>query len=115
MSGVRVYRILRRFVLIIAVDFDGTLAFTDYPKIIKPITRTIEFCKCCKSVGDTLILWTCRYGEALKDAVEWCKEQGLEFDYINENPPDRIALWGDTRKVYADIYLDDHNWLLSEL
>ncbi len=101
--------------MIVAVDFDGTLAVTDYPEILSPIPQVIDYCKKRQSLGDTLILNTCRHGEYLEDAVEWCKTQGLEFDYINENPPDRIAIYGDCRKIYADIYLDDHNMLLSEL
>jgi hypothetical protein len=94
--------------MIIAVDFDGTLAVTDYPTIIKPIKYVIKFCKMVKHNGHTLILWTCRHGKELDEAVEWCKEQGLTFDYINENPPDKIAIYGDCRKVYADLYIDDH-------
>jgi hypothetical protein len=68
-----------------------------------------------KRQGDTLILWTCRQGKPLEEAVEWCKTQGLVFDYINENPPDRIAIWGDCRKVYADIYIDDHNFMINDV
>lgn len=101
--------------MIIAVDFDGTLAFTDYPKIIAPRPNIIEFCKKQKFLGDTLILWTCRHNKELEDAIEWCKEQGLTFDYVNENPPERIAIYGDCRKVYADLYLDDHTIPLSYL
>lgn len=101
--------------MIIAVDFDGTLAVTDYPKIIEPRWDVIRFCKRRASAGDTVILWTCRSGTQLEDAIQWCAEQGLYFDYINENPPDRVDIYGDCRKVYADIYLDDHNWLLSEV
>lgn len=101
--------------MIIAVDFDGTLAITDYPRIVSPIPKTIAFCKERQAKGDTLILWTCRCGEALAEAIKWCAEQGLVFDYVNGNPPEKIDLWGETRKVFADIYLDDHNMLLSEL
>lgn len=96
--------------MIIAVDFDGTLAFTDYPKIICPVDMVIDYCKSCKRLGHTLILWTCRHGKELEEAVEWCEQQGLMFDYINENPPDRVAIYGDSRKVYADVYIDDHNF-----
>ena len=101
--------------MIIAVDFDGTLAFTEYPIIISPIMRVIEFCKGRKELGDTLILNTCREGKPLEEAVEWCKLFGLTFDYVNENPPERIAIYGDCRKIYADVYIDDHNWLLSRI
>lgn len=101
--------------MIIAVDFDGTLAFTDYPTILCPIRRVVDYCKRKKADGDTLILWTCRNGKELEDALEWCKFQGLTFDYVNENPPERVAKYGETRKVYADIYLDDHNRMLYQI
>jgi hypothetical protein len=101
--------------MIIAVDFDGTLAITDYPTILRPNLDVIRFCKRRREAGDTLILWTCRKDNELREAIEWCAEQGLFFNYINENPPDRVAVYGASRKVYADIYLDDHNWLLSEV
>lgn len=101
--------------MIIAVDFDGTLAITDYPKIIAPRWDVIRFCKRRSLAGDTIILWTCREGTELYEAVKWCSEHGLFFDYVNENPPDRAAIYGESRKVYADIYIDDHNWLLCEI
>ena len=101
--------------MIVAVDFDNTLAVTEYPNILKPIPETVEFCKQCMKCGDTLILWTCRWGEALKEAMDWCVEQGIEFDYINGENPKTINIYGKQRKVVADIYLDDRNMLLSEL
>ena len=101
--------------MIVAVDFDGTLAVTEYPTIISPIMQTIEFCKNRKTQGDILILYTCRHGKELLEAIDWCNAQGIVFDYINENPPDKIAIYGDCRKIYADIYLDDHNILLSQI
>lgn len=101
--------------MIIAVDFDGTLAFTEYPKILSPITKVVNYCKSRKSMGDTLILWTCRHGKELDEAIEWCEFLGLTFDYVNESPPDRVDKYGDSRKVYADIYLDDHNCLLCQI
>jgi hypothetical protein len=101
--------------MIIAVDFDGTLAVTDYPKIIEPRKFVIKFCKIAKNNGHTLILWTCRHGKELDEAVAWCKEQGLTFDYINESTPEKIAIYGDSRKVYADLYIDDHARSLCDL
>ena len=101
--------------MIVAVDFDGTLAVTDYPEIISPITETINFCKKRKSKGDTLILHTCREGKPLEDAVKWCEKQGVTFDYVNENTKEKIAEYGDSRKIYADVYVDDHNILVCQL
>lgn len=93
---------------IIAVDFDGTLCERKYPDIGAPITPVIEYVKERKAAGDIIILWTCRVGEYLAYAVEWCKRQGLTFDYINENAPERVGQYGgDTRKISADEYIDD--------
>ena len=91
--------------MIIAVDFDGTLCQDKYPKIGKPRKSLIKFIKLHKLSGDKLILWTCRSNERLKEAIEWCKEQGIEFDAINENldPELKIREYGySCRKVYAD-------------
>lgn len=94
---------------IIAVDFDGTLVTDDYPYIGRPIWKTINFCKTAQENGDILILWTCRCGNDLKEAIEFCESIGLYFDYVNENTKEHLELFGgqDTRKIYADIYIDD--------
>lgn len=96
---------------IIAVDFDGTLFDTEWPEVIKePNTELIDFLKDRKAEGDRIILWTCRSGEDLKIAVDACFEQGLVFDVVNENLPDMIEKFGgDSRKVFADKYIDDKN------
>lgn len=92
---------------IIAVDFDGTLAITEYPEIVKPIESVIEFVKAEKEKGNIIILNTCRHDTALEQAIEWCKVQGIEFDYVNENVPELIEKYGDCRKIAADLYIDD--------
>lgn len=92
----------------LAVDFDGTLAVTKYPKIIRPKMRLINKVKRYKKRGWKIILNTCRTGCFLDDAVLFCKEHGLEFDAVNENLPERIeAFGGDSRKISANLYLDD--------
>lgn len=93
----------------IAVDFDGTL-FTEnnYPDIGLPIFPTIEKIKQLKEQGHKLILWTCRQGENLQNAIDACKKVGLEFDFINENDPERVKMFqNDCRKIGAHIYIDD--------
>ncbi|WP_305152248.1 hypothetical protein [uncultured Dubosiella sp.] len=52
-----------------------------------------------------MILWTCRVGDRLEEAVRWCREKGLEFDYVNENARESVERWGvDSRKIHADLY-----------
>lgn len=55
---------------IVAVDFDGTLAETKFPEIIKPIPKMIKYCKQLQKGGAILILYTCRKGKDLQEAVE---------------------------------------------
>ncbi len=99
---------------IIAVDFDNTLAFTDYPIIKAPNTELVEFIR--QHQNDYIfILWTMREGKQLQFAKEWIKEQGIRFDYYNQNTPWNIQKYGDRRKVYADYYIDDHNITIQEL
>ena len=95
---------------IIAVDFDGTLFDTEWPSIIKKAnTELIDWLNYRKAYHeDRIILWTCRCGKDLEVAVNACAEQGLIFDAVNENLPDMIEKFGgDTRKIFADIYIDD--------
>lgn len=91
-----------------AVDFDGTLCLSHFPEIIEPKTDIIEHVKMLKATGHKLILWTCRCGKDLEAAVQWCKAQGLEFDAVNEALPEQREKWkNDTRKIWADYYIDD--------
>lgn len=93
--------------MVIAVDFDQTLADTDATKIYSPNTKLINYLIARKKKGDKVILWTCREGLRLDQAVEWCKEQGLEFDAVNDNIS-RLKMFGlNPRKVAANYYIDD--------
>lgn len=93
---------------IYAVDFDGTLANTRFPEIISPREKAIAAIKILKAQGHKIILWTSRTGKPLDDAVSWCRQQGLYFDAINKPIIEQIEKWGDdTRKIYADYYIDD--------
>jgi len=109
---------------IIAVDFDCTL-YTGkdvYPGMGEPNLKLIGFLRNRQDAGDKIILWTCRsnLNEDKNDldlAVEWCKEFGLEFDAVNDNIQEMKDLVGDTRKIIADVYIDDksaNNLLVDE-
>lgn len=95
---------------IIAVDFDGTLCENKWPEIGTPNEELIEYLRDRKKNGDKLILWTCRVDNMLREAVEWCKEKELIFDAVNENLPEIVKNFGsDTRKIFANEYIDDRN------
>lgn len=93
---------------VVAVDFDNTLFETVYPRIFDPILPVIDYCKMLQEQGWVLILWTCREGKDLVNAISACERVGLKFDYVNENEPERIKAFGnDSRKIGADFYIDD--------
>ena len=57
----------------IAIDFDGTIVTHAYPAIGKPIPFAIDTLKKLQQEDHhQLILWTCREGELLKEAVDYC-------------------------------------------
>lgn len=97
---------------IIAVDFDGTLCYSDWPALGDPNERLISYLRNWRDQGNKLILWTCRAGKALEDAVSWCREQKLEFDAINDNLPEIVEMYGNnSRKISCDYYIDDRSVL----
>lgn len=94
----------------IAVDFDGTIVTHEYPRIGKPIPFAIETLKKLQAEDHhRLILWTVRDGDLLQEAVDYCLSKGLEFYAVNANYPEEGATPQGSRKVVADVYIDDRN------
>lgn len=94
----------------IAVDFDGTIVESRYPDIGKPKLFAFETLKKLQQDGYLLILWTYRYGKELDEAVEFCKSNGVEFYAVNKSYPEEVLdLKKMSRKVDADIFIDDRN------
>lgn len=91
-----------------AVDFDGTLCDNRWPQIGEEHNDIITLLRIAKEQGVQLILWTCRDGQELEDAIDWCADRGLIFDAINDNLPEVIDRFRcNPRKITADLYIDD--------
>jgi hydroxymethylpyrimidine pyrophosphatase-like HAD family hydrolase len=95
--------------LIIAIDFDGTIVEDAYPKIGKPMIFAFETMKKLQSEGHRLILWTYRTEKKLQEAVDFCKQQGLEFYAINKSYPEEEFDGKISRKINATFFVDDRN------
>jgi len=95
--------------MIIAVDFDGTIVDHEYPLIGKPKLFAFETLKALQEKGHQLILWTYRSGNELKQAVEYCRRNGIEFYAVNKNYPEEVYDDSMSRKIMADVYIDDRN------
>lgn len=98
----------------IAIDFDGCLCKNMWPDIGFPNFDAINAAIRAKQEGAALILWTCRDGEKLENAIQFCKNYGLEFDAVNDNLPERVVFNNaNPRKVNADEYWDDLSVFVS--
>lgn len=93
--------------MIIAVDFDGTIVEHQYPAIGREKPFAIETLKKLAQEQHRLILWTVRKGKLLQEAVDFCKERGLEFYAVNKNYPEENH--NEERKLRADLWIDDRN------
>lgn len=93
----------------LAVDFDGTIVESKYPKIGKPMLFAFETLKKLQNQGYPLILWTYRSGKRLEEAVEFCKDHGIEFYAVNKSYPEEEYDEVISRKIAADIFIDDRN------
>ena len=94
----------------IAVDFDGTIVEHRYPKIGEEIPFATETLKILAQERHKLILWTVREGELLEEAIEWCRQRGVFFYSVNKDyPEDEKSHNGFSRKLKADLFIDDRN------
>jgi len=96
--------------MIIAVDFDGTIVEHRYPAIGKDMLFAFETLKAMQREGHLLILWTYRSGKELDEAVEYCRQKGVEFYAVNRSYPEedfdeKLV----SRKINADLFIDDRN------
>lgn len=97
--------------MIIAVDFDGTIVEHEYPNIGKEKIFATETLRQLINDGHRLILWTVREGELLDEAVEWCRQRGVEFYAVNKDFPEENISKNEqfSRKIKADVWIDDLN------
>lgn len=93
----------------IAVDFDGTIVEHKYPDIGEELLFAIETLKELQRQQHQIILWTFRSDQELEEAVEYCSHRGLEFYAINKNFPEEVFDDTMSRKINADLYIDDRN------
>lgn len=102
--------------VIIATDFDDTLVKA---KKFPEFGETTPWFHVVKKLKDKyrnlkLILFTCREGEYLASALQFCHQNGLFFDAVNSDVPSSVKWKGKTRKPFAHIYVDDRNVTITD-
>lgn len=96
--------------IIIGVDIDDTIL--PYRENFTDTTKVINLVKECINSGAKIIIYTGSVKERYPEILEYCESVGIKVDAINEN---LIVPFGDNRKVYANIYLDDRSGLLESI
>ncbi len=88
----------------VAIDFDGTVVTEQYPDVGKDI-GAVPWLQAANQAGADLILLTMRDGPQLDAAVAWFETRSIRLFDVNANTEQ--AKWTKSRKVYANIYVDD--------
>lgn len=95
--------------MFLAIDFDGTLCEHMFPEIGPPVEGAFEWLKKFQAAGARLILWTMRSDfkdePFLTAAIEFCRENGVEFYAHNTNP--HQGNWTTSPKCDASMFIDD--------
>jgi hypothetical protein len=97
---------------ILAIDFDGTICMSDYPKLGELRKGAATIIRALYAEGFGIVINTCREGHALSNAMYWLDKNNIPYHYVNCNFPHLIDLYSaDCRKISADMYIDDKNIL----
>lgn len=94
--------------IVLAVDFDNTLAMQEKDLIPrKLVPKAKETVNRLHDKGYVIIIWTCRAGEKLKQALDFLDENNVMYDYVNENIEGLDFETSD--KIWCSYFIDDKN------
>ena len=89
--------------ILMGLDFDGTLVKHEYPEIGEDIGAFPWLHRFADK--SKFILFTCRSGDALDQAVAHIEAQDIVLYGINKTPGQ--WRWSRSPKAYCNIYIDD--------
>ena len=95
--------------LCVAVDFDDTLC-CDLFGLLDEAPGAMEFLKWLEEEDFMRVLWTCREGAFLDEALAWLSERGFPrewWDAVNDNPEALVKSFGRNPRKIAGIFVDD--------
>lgn len=95
--------------LILAIDFDETIAINSpFPKLVGIKRQADYYIRKLVEEGYYIIIWSCRSDGDAEDAKEFLTTHNIPYHQFNEQHPSCIEYYNnDTRKVAADLYIDD--------
>ena len=93
--------------IIIAVDYDDTISPWKWTK--EELQDTVTVIKEAQLVGAYVVIFTACAPDRYTEISEYTKSLGIRVDAINQNPIDMP--YGNSNKIYANIFLDDRGGL----
>jgi len=102
---------------VFAIDFDGQIVEEGWPGVGEVKPNAVDVIKWFKQKGVYIIIWTCRERQVDVDAAKRALgAAGIPYDKFNENCPELTAKFNaDSRKIGADLYIDDKTLLIGKL
>jgi hypothetical protein len=108
----------------IALDFDGCVCENAFPEIgnlreevLDKLRRRMVKCNKLGKIP-VVILWTCRADiperNYLSEAIDFCMENNVPIQFVNENPLMDFGHPECVKKIYADEYWDDKAVAIKE-
>jgi hypothetical protein len=91
--------------MIVGVDFDGTIVEHQYPYIGPEAPGAIDWLRRLQTANVKLMLWTMRDNQTLTAAVAYLAARGITLWGINTNPEQ--SGWSSSPKQFAHAYIDD--------
>lgn len=98
---------------VLAIDYDGTIADTNYPTILGRIKGAKKYINKLYNDGWYIIVWTCRCDDntttfPMSMAKDWLYANEIPYHKMNEHHPALVLTYNnDSRKIAADFYIDD--------
>lgn len=99
---------------VIAVDFDGTVVYEEYPYVGMPVPGAIETLLDIQNAGHKIVLHTMRGFDMtykgtdmdlLSEAINYLDNKGIRLHGANICPGQTD--WTDSTKTFAHYYIDD--------
>ena len=94
---------------VIAIDFDGTIVEHKFPDIGKLLPNAKKAISALYHFGFYIIIYTCRGGVEVVEMIKFLDFKKVPYHKINENAPFEMIKFKPSPKIYADVYIDDHN------
>lgn len=99
---------LNKHKALLAIDFDKTIADSDYPHIHNLRPNAKEVLNRLHEEGFYIIINTCRSDGYEEEVRQYLNSQEVKYHHVNTNHPGLCEYYkADSRKISADIYIDD--------